>query len=99
MLPDQMSKMEYVRPRVMISARKRLLSAAVPSVICGGIVALKDPVAAVLIAALVFVVVMLLVMIAAYGRHSERWEWWRAGAAGNRDLWSTGLTEWPAEPR
>jgi amino acid permease len=91
MLPDQMSRMEYIRPRVLISARKRLISAAVLSLICGGIVALKNPLAALFIAILIFAVTMALVMIAAYGRHSARWEWWRAGASGESDPWSSAL--------
>jgi amino acid permease len=93
MLPDQMSRMEYIRPRVLISARKRLISAALLALICGGIVALKNPLAALFIALLVFAVTMLLVVIAAYGRHTARWEWWRAGAPGGSDPWSSALGE------
>jgi amino acid permease len=96
MLPDQMSRMEYIRPRVLISAKKRLMFAVLLSLIGGGIVALKNPLAALMIALLIFAVTMVLVMIAAYGRHSARWEWWRAGAPGETDPWSSALGEYSA---
>ena len=80
MLPNDLQRMNYVRPRVLRSVRRRLPLACLPAALVGGVVALVNPAGALALALLAFVLTLSLVGINAYGRHSERWEWWQAGA-------------------
>ena len=79
-MPSDPQRMDYIRPRVVRSVRKRLLTALLLAAVVGGVVALVNPGGAVLLALLSFVLTLSLVVISAYGRHSARWEWWKAGS-------------------
>ena len=90
-------RMDYIRPRVLRSVRRRLLSALLLAAVVGGVVALVNPVGAVFLALLSFVLTLSLVVINAYGRHSERWEWWKAGGELGRP--DPGNPQTPSNPQ
>ena len=83
-MPSDPQRMDYIRPRVVRSVRKRLFSALLLAAVVGGTVALVNPRDAVFLTLLSFVLTLSMMIINACGRHSERWEWWKAGGKVGR---------------
>ena len=83
-MPSDPQRMDYIRPRVVRSVRKRLFSTLLLAVVVGGVVALVNPRDTVSLTLLSFVLTLSMMAINACGRHSERWEWWKAGGRVGR---------------
>jgi len=74
------SRQQFVWARVWISVRRRLVLMVLAAVLAWGLVAHRNPVAAVGLGLLTFALALLLVTLEAVSRHQARWEWWLAGA-------------------
>ena len=83
-MPSDPQRMDYIRPRIVRSVRKRLFSALLLAAGVGGVVALVNPRDAVFLTLLSFILTLSMMVINAYGRHSKRWEWWKAGGKVGR---------------
>ena len=83
-MPSDPQRMDYIRPRVVRSVRKRLFYALLLAAVVGGVVALVNLRDAVFLTLLSFVLTLSMMVINACGRYSGRWEWWKAGGKVGR---------------